>query len=154
LQNTPDTPESPAADALDTIDTPTRASQKRFLEEYATLGNVSTAATAANIHRATHYLWLKDKDYEARFKDAESQYCDLIRETVRNRAIVGTPHEIYYQGTFVGLKHEFSDRLLELEAKAHCPEYKDKHEITGAGGGPLKIEVVTGVPQPDSEDSD
>jgi hypothetical protein len=44
---------------------------------------------------------------------------------------------------------KFSDRLLELHAKAKCPEYRDKHEITGAGGGPVTLQVITGVPQPE-----
>jgi hypothetical protein len=79
---------------------------------------------------------------------------------VRRRAIDGVPEPLIWQGVIVKdndgvivtvLKR--SDRILELLAKGKCPEFRDKHEITGAGGAPLSIEVITGVPRPDSEQS-
>lgn len=141
--------ESRAPGAPHETNSPTRAKQTAFLEAIAKCGNITEASRVADMNRASHYDWLEsDPAYGKAFEAAKEEYRDLVRETVRNRAIVGTPHEIYFQGTFVGFKHEFSDRLLELEAKAHCPEYKDKHEITGPGGGPVKFEVITGVPQP------
>jgi len=51
--------------------------------------------------------------------------------------------------------------MLELLAKARCPEFRDEHEITGADDGPVTfqvrwmtpeekksgvVDVVTGVP--------
>ena len=98
------------------------------------MGNVSKAAEIIGINRRTHYEWLElDAEYAAQFKDAEAQYCDLIRETVRERAIFGTQHEIWFKGTMVGYRTEHSDRLLELLAKAKCPEYRDKQEIQISG---------------------
>ena len=56
---------------------------------------------------------------------------------------------------------KYSDRMLEVLAKAKCPEFRDKHEITGADDGPVTfqvrwmtpeeektrvVDVVTGVP--------
>jgi hypothetical protein len=133
-----------------------------MLEAMAITGNVTKSAELAQIHRATHYRWMEeDVDYAAEFADAEAQFCDRVRDMVRRRAIDGVPEPLVWQGTIIKdndtgevvtvLKR--SDRILEMLAKGKCPEFRDKHEITGAGGAPLSIEVVTGVPQPDTEES-
>jgi len=133
-----------------------RARQKAFLEANAICGNVSRAAEAAGIHRATHYKWMdEDSEYKRAFEDSESQFCDRVRDMVRRRAIDGVPEPIIWQGTIIRDRDtnevitvlKRSDRILELLAKGKCPEFRDKQEITGPGGGALKIEVVTGVPQ-------
>jgi hypothetical protein len=133
---------------------PTRATKKQlFLEAIAKVGNISEAARLVDINRASHYDWLSDADggkaYQQAFEDAMEQFADLVRETVKNRAIFGTQHEIWFKGVMVGYRYEYSDRLLELQAKAKCPEFREKHELTGPNGSALKIEVVTGVPQPE-----
>jgi hypothetical protein len=135
-----------------TIDSPTRARKDAFLEAYSKIGTVTGAAKEAGIDRTTHYLWMEnDREYADEFKGAEQQFCDLVRETVRDRAIVGISQEVYNaKGDFVGHRVVYSDRLLELLAKAKCPEFREKHELTGPNGSPLKIEVVTGVPQPET----
>jgi hypothetical protein len=43
--------------------------------------------------------------------------------------------------------------MLELLAKATCPEYREKYEVTVVGGGPVTFTVITGVPQPESGDT-
>lgn len=149
--------ESPVVSAASRVDPPRPIDkaerQALFLEAFGKVGNIRTAAEAVNMNRSTHYEWMDEEGsgYPRLFAIAEDEFRDLIRETVRLRAILGTPQEIYFQGKFLGFRHELSDRLLELLAKAKCPEFKDKHEITGAGGGAVKFEVVTGVPQPEGE---
>lgn len=152
----PQTETPPPATEGDTL----RARQKAFLEANAICGNVSKAAELAGVHRATHYRWIEeDPEYAKQFADSEASFADRVRDMVRRRAIDGVPEPIVWQGTIIRdtqtqevvtvLKR--SDRILELLAKGKCPEFRDKQEITGAGGGPVQIQVVTGVPQPESE---
>ena len=68
------------------------------------------------------------------------------------------PVEIVWQGKFMRDEEtqelltiqRRSDRLLEVLAKAHCPEFREKTELTGYGGRPVLLQVITGVPQPDA----
>lgn len=144
---------APGAGPSTPADTLTRETKNKFLEVYASIGNVRETAAQTGIHRSTHYDWLKhDPDYAERFGEAESQYCDLVRETVRQRAILGVSHDVFNgKGDYVGTRTVYSDRLLERLAEAKCPEFKRKTELTGPGGGAVQISVITGVPQPDNE---
>lgn len=153
-------------------DSPTRAKQVAFLAAVAELGTITRAALAAGVHRSMHYDWLADKAYTKAFNDAEEMFRDSVRAEVHRRAVEGWLEPVVYQGRIQFVEErdgrgrvkqgkdgkpiahmvavrKFSDRLLELHAKAKCPEYRDKHEITGAGGGPVTLQVITGVPQPD-----
>ena len=50
-------------------------------------------------------------------------------------------------GRMVGTKLVKSDTMLIFMLKAARPEkYRDRHELTGAGGGPIKTEDLTKVP--------
>jgi hypothetical protein len=137
-----------------------RKNQLAFLDAFASIGTVRGAAAALGIHRRTHYKWIDtNPDYQAAFEEAREDLRDLIREEVRRRAIDGWGEPIVYRGEIARDSKgrpltitKYSDRMLELLAKATCPEYRDKHEITGAGSEPLAISVVTGVPQPGNED--
>ncbi len=127
-----------AVKPLDKPDAPRAGEgQTLFLEAFAKLGNVTEAAEVSNVGRSTHYEWLEtDPQYAKRFQAVKDRFADLIRKTVRERSI-----------DLWDVDNRAAVRLLELMAKAHCPEFREKHEITGPGGEALKIEVVTGVPQ-------
>src|SRR5579871_69571 len=130
----------------------TRSHQVAFLTAVAIHGTITKAALEAGIHRSTHYLWLeKDEVYAQAFKDAEGMFADYVREEVRRRAIDGIDEPLTYMGRISYHRNldgnddldrpvvirRVSDRLLELLAKAKCPEFRDKHELTGEGGGPI-----------------
>jgi hypothetical protein len=126
---------------------PTRARKTAFLEAMTQLGNITAAARAVGIHRNTHYLWIdeandSDGKYAKAFESAKEEYADSLRAEARRRAVEGVLEDVWYQGQVVGQRRVFSDRIFELELKAHCPEYRDKHEIAGDGGGPVRIAVV------------
>lgn len=135
-----------------------------FLTGLAAVGTVTGAAVLAKIHRTTHYLWMaEDTDYAKATEEALEQFADSVRNEVRRRSIDGWLEPVIYQGQyqFIELKnpdgsprvdefgkptHEivairkFSDRLLECLAKAKCPEFREKHEITGKDGGPIRFD--------------
>ena len=121
----------------------TRAKQVAFLTALAIHGTVMRAALEAHIHRDTHYNWLdKDELYAKAFRDAEAIFADQVRDEVRRRAVDGWLEPVFYMGIATGIIRKKSDRLLELLAKAKCPEFREKHEITGEGGGPIKVVAV------------
>lgn len=106
--------------------------------------------------RRSHYDWIAaDPEYVKAFADAEARFADKVRGLVREGA-EGVRVPVFYQGKQItDLKGEpaynilRSDRLLELLAKAKCAEFRDKQEISGPDGGPVQIQVITGVPQPE-----
>ena len=107
--------------------TPKRAA---FLAAYAKMGNVSGAAKAAKISRLDHYAWLKaeDHEYAELFAAAQEEAIDTLEQEAVRRAMIG------------------SDVLLIFLLKGARPDkYRERREITGAGGGPLL--VVTGPGQ-------
>ena len=146
--------------------------QAAFLEGFARVGTVTGAAILAKTDRSNHYTWLDvDPTYLKRFDDAKEVFKDRIRHEVRRRALTGWQEPVVYQGRFSVLEDEvtdpesgekkirrrvltvrkFSDRLLEKFAMANCEEFREKHEVSGSGGGPVQIQVITGVPQPDGQ---
>lgn len=85
---------------------------------------------------------LREEIARARGRDPE-----VIRDEIRRRAIEGVEEPVF--GSLgngmgsgeIGTKRVYSDRLLEMMAKAHLPEYQDsvRHEVTGPAGGPLEV---------------
>lgn len=149
--NTKEEPVAGAGRATES-DTPSRARAKQdaFLQAIAIFGFVTLAAEAADIHRSQHYRWLKeDPDYIQRFRDAEGAFADGIRQEVFERAINGWDEPVFQsgrqatdaQGRAAVIRRK-SDRLLELLAKAKCPEFRATIAVTGEGGGPLEVAVV------------
>src|SRR5262249_45645027 len=138
-----------------------RKNQRAFLAAFAVAGTVRGAAAVAHVHRRTHYKWIEtDPDYAATFEEARETFRDVIRDEVHRRGIEGWREPVFYKGQIVRDKkgqpvtiRKFSDRMLELLAKATCPEYREKYEVTGVGGGPVTFTVITGVPQPESGDT-
>lgn len=79
---------------------------------------------------------------------------ELIRDEIRRRAIEGVEEPVFGSlghqlgSGVVGSKRVYSDKLLEMMAKAHLPEYREKVEPTG-GDAPNPVEVdggrITGI---------
>jgi len=131
------------------------ARKAAFIQGLTQVGTISGAAQLAQIHRSTHYEWMACNDkgdpvdpaYVNAVEDALQQFADRIRHEVARRALQGVKRDVWYKGAVVGQEVEYSDRMLELIARAKCPEFKEKFEVAGAGGGPVAIQVITAVPQ-------
>jgi len=121
-----------------------------FLHAVAVHGTVQAAAVAVGVHRGTHYKWLdNDHEYAAAFEEARETFRDHVRNEVKRRGIDGWDEPVIYQGQnpkddqgCAVTVRKYSDRMLELLAKAVCPEFRDKVAVTGESGGPVKIAVV------------
>jgi len=120
-------------------------------------GNVSRAAERSGFNRNSHYHWLSEKDevgaptpeavlYREKVDMIEAQACDEVEREIRRRGVIGVLKPQFYQGKVCGTVREFSDVLLIFRAKALMPEkYRERHEVTGAGGKPLHPEKVEHV---------
>lgn len=119
------------------------AYQDAFLAEYAALGTITHAAKAARISPQAHYLWLDDPRYVERWEAAQVAYVERLEREADRRAVEGTEKGVYYQGERVDTERQYSDTLLLALLKARRPEvYKDRTELTGAGGGPVQVQAV------------
>ena len=114
--------------------------QERFIEEYARLGNVTYAARLAGVDPSTvRAARSRQVGFAVRMKAAEYGYCDRVRLEIHRRAIEGVEKPVFGsvrddQGRSVtgqvGTIREYSDRMLELEAKARMPdEYGERLRI-------------------------
>jgi hypothetical protein len=71
---------------------------------------------------------------------AKEFYRQSIRRTIHNRAVEGWDEPVFFKGEEVGCIRRFSDRLLEMHAKRHCPEYRDRGQLdVNVSGGVLVV---------------
>ena len=104
------------------IETSARA-RERFLHAYALYGNITTAAKAAGIGRATVYVW---QEHIAGFAEAMTaaghEATEVLEQEAWRRARDGTPEPVYQHGREVGTVQRYSDALLMFLLKARAPE--------------------------------
>lgn len=126
-------------------------SQAKFLAAYAACGNISTAASLAQLGRDQHYRWLKnDEGYKAKFADAHEQACESLEEEARRRAVSGVEEPVFGSGgqgvgtVQVGVVRKYSDTLLIFLMKGVMPEkYRERQSIEHSGGTTTELRIVT-----------
>jgi hypothetical protein len=119
---------------------------EKFLTELARRGIVKYACAAARIHRSTAYdRKLADPAFAARWADAVEEAADVLEREMFRRAHDGVKKPVF--GSLgpglgsgeIGYVVEYSDTLLIFALKGMRPDkYREKHEIVGKGGGPIK----------------
>lgn len=134
----------------------TAAKQNAFLQAYRVCGTIRRAAIAAEIDRTTHYEWLKQDEYAAAFAQAQEDATDYLEDEARRRAAEGTrvlkftkdgspiPNPFWKEGDPESEKyyveHVYSDKLMDLLLRGNRPrKFANRHEVTGADGGPLDV---------------
>lgn len=130
---------SAAARALETEE-----NKEKFLVGFGQIATVTGAAEHAGVSRRVHYQWLEaDPDYTAAFAEAQLEANDRLESEARRRAVSGVEEPVWYQGEIVGTVRKHSDTLLIFLMKGANPEkYRDRHELTGAGGGPIQTSSI------------
>lgn len=115
-----------------------------FLDALAATGNVSRAMKAAGIPRRTLYDWRDaSKEFAVAWDGALDRASGVLEDEALRRAVTGTLKPVYQGGERVGTIREFSDTLLIFLLKGLKPQkYRERFEHTGAGGGPLIVELV------------
>ena len=115
--------------------------QEAFLEAFNISANVRASCEKADISRFTIYEWAEhDEIFSIRFKQAELDANDRIREEMHRRAVEGYTKPLVSVGKVVYdadgspmTERVYSDMLLSLLAKARLPEFRDKSNTAGAG---------------------
>jgi len=106
----------------------------RFLDSLKQHGIVRLACQEVVIGRRTAYYHREHlPEFAKRWEDALEDHRDLIRAEVIRRGIEGVSKGIFYRGERVAVEKEYSDRMLELHAKALCPEYRERFQMEHSG---------------------
>lgn len=125
-----------------------------FLDALRNTCNVRAACNAASVGRSTVYERRESDDtFKGAWDEAEQDGVDLLKAEARRRALLGVDEPVYYQGKRVGFIRRYSDALLMFLLKAHEPEvYRERYEVTGAGGGPVRHRLeVEEIPPTEAE---
>lgn len=119
--------------------------KRAFLAAYAKTAQVTAAAEAAKVERATHYKWLKEDPYYAElFEQAKIEAAEMLEAEAVRRANIGVDEPVFYQGVECGKIRKYSDTLMIFLLKGMIPrKFRDNATIehTGPGGGPVSVEV-------------
>ncbi|MGH7458564.1 MAG: terminase [Longimicrobiaceae bacterium] len=111
-----------------------------FLDAFAEMGLVLTAAKKAGVARSTVYRERqRNEDFALRWAEVEEWTTEEMEQEARRRAVLGVAEPVYQRGELVGHVRKFSDTLLIFLLKARRPEmYRENRlELTGADGGPI-----------------
>lgn len=119
--------------------------KRAYLAAYSLTGRFADAAAAADITLRTGWNWrhAPDPDFQAALTMARGLAGDRLEAEIYRRAMEGVEEPVYQQGRMVGTIRKFSDLLLIFAAKGAMPErYRERHEHTGADGGPIQLQPV------------
>ena len=103
------------------------------------IANTGVMYRACHAHGVSYTQFAKiRKEYpeiEELVELAREFYREKISHVIHDRAVDGWSEPVFFKGEIIGHVQKFSDRLLELQAKRHCPEYRDRsqvdHSVTG-----------------------
>lgn len=127
--------------------------KKRFLAHFRALGNVTRACELAGIReRTTVYDWkTADPEFAAAYAAAEIEATEHLEAEAQRRATEGLVKKKFTRNGDPILdpetgehyiEREYSDTLLIVLLKARAPEkYRERHEVTGKGGGPVQAAI-------------
>lgn len=112
-----------------------------FLQLLAGAGRIRECALAAGLSTTTVYRKRKeDAEFEKRLQDALQGYKELLERETHRRGVDGWEEPVYQKGAQVGTVRRFSDRLLELALKRHCPEWREKIQLdANLSGGVIVV---------------
>ncbi len=116
--------------------------KQAFLAALRATYSVQHAAAAASIHRATAYRWRAADEAFADAWDQALEGCkDRLEQSLFQRAVDGVEEPVFYKGKQCGSVRRYSDAAAIFLLKGGRPEkYRERAELTGPGGGPLRTE--------------
>ena len=119
---------------------------------------IAAASKAVGAGRRTMYDWREaDTDFAAAWDDAYETGTDVLEDEAKRRAVDGVQEPVIYQGKLSMTKDDkgndipltvrkYSDTMLIFMLKGRRPEkFKDRHEHTGKGGGPIETKEMSGL---------
>ena len=121
-------------------------------------GHKLTAARLIGIHLNTVKVHIvKDPEFAQMVEEAMQAYRDSLVNEVHRRGVDGVPKKLYFQGKRIydvdldtgekipASQMEYSDAMLSMLVKRHCPEFTDKQivETTTVDMGVADISKMT-----------
>lgn len=104
-----------------------------FLDELARHGIVIRAARAASPHageraalKTFYNARERDPEFAEAWDNAIATATSVVESELHRRAVEGYEEPVYQRGEKVGTVRRYSDRLLELRAKALLPHYRER----------------------------
>ena len=119
--------------------------KRALLAAYAQTCNMTHAAKAASVPYRTACRWKANDELfrRALLEEATPQAADLLEGEALRRAVKGVRRDVFHQGDKIGEQMVYSDTLLIFLLKAARPaKFRERYEISGPGGGPLRIEAI------------
>jgi hypothetical protein len=79
--------------------------------------------------------------------ELQESITDVAEDELYKRAVIGEDTNVYHQGAVVDVIKEKSNDLLKFLLNANRHKYRAKSEVvmTGAAGGPIKVEEVINI---------
>lgn len=117
--------------------------QRAFLNAYVRECNESAACRIAHIDRSTVRNWEEHSDeFKFSYHEARRQVDDAIDGEIARRALYGVAEPvvsagkvIYNSDGSIMTVQKYSDRMLELLAKAHHAKYREKSQVDLTSNG-------------------
>jgi hypothetical protein len=142
-QSERDRPDPASRFEAETAKSPRQQRQEDFLAAYANCDNITRAAEMAGIDRTTHHVWLReDPSYANRFERAQDEAADRLEFEAVRRVLEGDEVPVFYRGKQVGVRKEYSDKLLMFLLKTARPEKFGDAADLPAGPGKVPVKVV------------
>ena len=112
-----------------------------FLQRYEQTGLKILSARAAGVCNETVNVHVsEDEDFATLVANALQAYRESVEQEVMRRGIEGWDEAVHYKGEQTSVVRKYSDRLLELHAKRHIPEYREKPTLdVNLRGGVLVV---------------
>ena len=142
------------------------AKKARFLEELAACGRRAEARAAVSVSKRTVENHLNptgayhDEEFSESYEEAMDVYRARLVQEVHRRGVDGVPEPVYYQGARIVEKNgkdaavlKYSDRMLELLVKRHCPEFRDRSTVdqTVTHQGSIALADLSQLPRSDRD---
>lgn len=133
----------------------TAAREQVFLDTLAQGWSVKKSAWTAGVSSDTVRNWRSKSettrqedgtyldDFAVRWETAWCDGVDVLEDAAHHRGVVGVERPVYQGGLMVGTTTEYSDTLLNLALRGKRPERynTERHELTGANGGPMAMSM-------------
>ena len=115
--------------------------KRKYIERICKTGLLAQSALDVGVSIETARV---NRNNDEQFGDAVNFALDIYRDRIQSeihrRGIEGVRQPVFYMGQQCGVIRKYSDRMLEMHAKRHIPEYRDKVEIdANIKGGVLVI---------------
>jgi hypothetical protein len=122
----------------------TKRKRREFLAALSEGSFIGKACEVIGVTRqAVWKLQKADPEFARQVEVSRSVGASVIEDEAMRRGLHGVERPVFQAGKLVGHVREYSDTLLLALLRAHLPDKyteRQKTELTGAGGGPVRVE--------------